>query len=165
MPLPPRMSRAMAHTRRAASPVFSLASAACSIEIRPCACSCDILVHISCMPVMSLSMCESLSWISWNRAQRAPELLTPQGVGQGGLVGGDGVAEGLPGHGLPGFGQHVVGVVPGARLRQPCIGRYPDPVEADLGLPDPAVRRLPGDLPGVIPGDRVLRAVGMLDHE
>jgi hypothetical protein len=54
----------IAQTRRAPSPVFSLASAACSIDTRPRACNCDIRVHINCMPVMSLSMCASLSWIS-----------------------------------------------------------------------------------------------------
>src|SRR6185312_10626554 len=49
IPLPPRISRAIAQTRRARSPVFSLASAACSIETRPRACNCDIRVHINCI--------------------------------------------------------------------------------------------------------------------
>ena len=47
--MPPRISRAIAQTRRARSPVFSLASAACSIETRPRACNCDIRVHINCI--------------------------------------------------------------------------------------------------------------------
>jgi len=47
--LPPRISRAIAQTRRARSPVFSLASAACSIETRPRACNCDVRVHINCI--------------------------------------------------------------------------------------------------------------------
>src|SRR6478752_7426325 len=74
-------------------------------------------------------------------------------------------AASLPGDGLPGLGQHIVGVVPGPGLRQTGTGGHPHPVQADLGLPHAAVRCFTDDLPGVIPGDRVLSAVRMFHDE
>ena len=108
-------------------------------------------------PVLVLDQLEPGQW--------AAELLASQRISECCLIGGDRVAQGLPGDGLPGLGQHIVGVVPGPGLRQTGTGGHPHPVQADLGLPHAAVRGFTDDLPGVIPGDRVLRALGVFHDE
>src|SRR3954462_6019286 len=75
------------------------------------------------------------------------------------------MAECFPSNGLPRLGQHKVGVLPAVGLGKPGTERNPDPVELDLCLPDSAVRRLADDLPGPVAGDRLLCALGVLDHE
>src|SRR3954466_14306319 len=73
-------------------------------------------------------------------------------------------AASLPGDGLPGLGQHIVGVVPGPGFRQTGTGGHPYTVPAALGLPPAGVRSLSRYLPGVIAGDWVLRA-GWVFHD
>src|SRR4051794_27799015 len=75
------------------------------------------------------------------------------------------MSERFPGDGLPGLGEHQVGVIPTVRLDQSGTSRDPYPPEFDLRLPDPSVRGLTDDLAGLVTGNRMISTIGMLDHK
>ncbi len=78
-------------------------------------------------------------------AQRSAELHPLLAVGQGGVVGGDGVPERTPGTRTARGDQHATGVLERLGCRQARRVRHAHAVEPDLGLPDRAGRRLAGD--------------------
>jgi len=94
IPLPPRMSRASAHTRRAAAAVFSLASEAAGLALLLQATQ-AVAEHLH--PDHVGQHAGQLVLNQLEAGDGPPELGAPPGVGQGALVGGDGASERLPG--------------------------------------------------------------------
>ena len=115
---------------------------------------------MSRMQVTSASIFARRSWVIWCAGERRAELLAPEGVADGGLVGGDRVAERAPRDAGAGGGEDADGVVEGRRVRELVLGGDADVAEHDVGLPGRALGDLPGDEGGLDAGRVLLDDVG-----
>ena len=112
------------------------------------------------MHVTSASIFARRSWVIWCAGEGRAELLALEAVPDGGVVGGDGVAERAPRDAGAGGGQDADGVVERRGVRELVLGGDADVAEHDVGLPRGALGDLPGDEGGLHAGRALLDDVG-----
>ena len=141
-PLPPSRSRASAMTWRALRVLLSLARPAMVSVSRPLVFEAGELHAVQLHAGDLGQHLDQAVLDDLERAQGPAELPALLGVGQGGVVGGDGVAERGPGAGGAGGHEHPAGVGEPLGPRKPGLVGQAGPFEGDVRLPDGPGRAL-----------------------